>query len=69
MLCCGLVLQVNGEEVIEAAYPGGKCSSSQKRESTDGTETKGSFQISHPVTADDQSGPVSAPAPHMLTQL
>lgn len=52
-MCCGLALQVNGEEVVEAVYPGGKCSSSQVMESTDQTETKGNLQISPPVTVQD----------------
>lgn len=52
-MCCDLALQVNGEEVVEAVCPGGKCSSSQMMESTDQTETKGSFQVSSPVTVKD----------------
>lgn len=50
-MCCGLALQVSGEEVVEAVSPGGKCPSSQVTESTDRTETKGDFQISPPVTS------------------
>ncbi|XP_040603477.1 LOW QUALITY PROTEIN: tyrosine-protein phosphatase non-receptor type 13 [Mesocricetus auratus] len=50
--------KVNGEEVIEAAYPGGKCSSSQKRESTDGTETKDSDSQDDDIYADPQEAEV-----------
>ncbi|CAH6881685.1 Ptpn13 [Phodopus roborovskii] len=50
--------KVNGEEVIEAVYPGGKCPSSQMREPTDGTETKESDSQDDDIYADPQEAEV-----------
>ncbi|XP_007651738.3 LOW QUALITY PROTEIN: tyrosine-protein phosphatase non-receptor type 13 isoform X1 [Cricetulus griseus] len=50
--------KVNGEEVIESVYPGGKCSSSQIRESTNGTETKESGSQVDDIYADPQEAEV-----------
>ncbi|XP_041497968.1 tyrosine-protein phosphatase non-receptor type 13 isoform X5 [Microtus oregoni] len=50
--------KVNGEEVVEAVYPGGKCSSSQVMESTDQTETKDSDSQDGDIYDDPQEAEV-----------
>ncbi|KAH0510608.1 Tyrosine-protein phosphatase non-receptor type 13 [Microtus ochrogaster] len=49
---------VNGEEVVEAVYPGGKCSSSQVMESKDQTETKDSDSQDGDIYDDPQEAEV-----------
>nr|XP_048283193.1 tyrosine-protein phosphatase non-receptor type 13 isoform X4 [Myodes glareolus] len=50
--------KVNGEEVVEAVYPGGKCSSSQMMESADRTETKDSDSPDGDIYDDPQEAEV-----------
>ncbi|XP_075798859.1 tyrosine-protein phosphatase non-receptor type 13 isoform X3 [Microtus pennsylvanicus] len=50
--------KVNGEEVVEAVYPGGKRSSSQVMESTDQTETKDSDSQDGDIYDDPQEAEV-----------
>ncbi|OBS57859.1 hypothetical protein A6R68_11022, partial [Neotoma lepida] len=49
---------VNGEEVTEAVYPGGTCSSSQMRDSVDQTETKDSDSQDDDIYDDPQEAEV-----------